>query len=317
MIPWVEWQGLELADGGVLKWFTLLYVVGAILGIVAAHAHLRKWQMPDQGFRWLVVASLVVGVLVGHWVAVFWYRPEAFFGTICAPADGCIQNGMFLSPCPESGHCNDGRWGLLFEPFNGSLTAGAELGMVLVFLIWAAFVARRYTVEERLKLGYALLLVPLGAFWLSAIGCYGANDHLTRPLDWLIATPYPDGLLEGVPGNDDVGPVGITPRVNLGGMHFAILTLILTIPVARFFARRKWSLEFTLAIMLFLYAKARTWSAVFYATDISDPEPRVLAFGDFDGFHIDLFISVLNLLLSLWLLARVWRNQTIWESPTP
>jgi hypothetical protein len=312
MIPWFDvGPAVRFPDGGEWTWFQLLFLLGWVGGALLTIRQAIALGVDEIQIRLLTVAGALVGILVGHLIAVFAYNPHALWGTPCAAGEYCADGYL----CATDGTCGDGRWGVIFEPFNGFMTAGAEAGVVLCFAIWWLCWGRRSPSGTTVEVAWSLTLLPLSAFWLSSIGCWMANDHLTRPLILWISTAYPDGVLAGVPAVAGYGPTGYTNRVNLGFAHFLVCSGFGLIPLARAFVARKWTLDFSLALLLTLYGSARMVSGHFYATDIATAEPRWFASETSQGWHLDSFTGLATLCLTLPLWWCVLRDRAIWLEP--
>jgi hypothetical protein len=303
MVPWVHAPvAFTLGEGDAWSWFQVLFLLGWFLGSLIARQRMRRLGLDGSVGSGLVLAVGVMGLFGAHAMTVLLWEAGPFWGQACEPGGWCDTQ---QAPCVE-GWCR-GRWSVLWEVFNGQLTAGAELGVMVVLAGAAGLVPHVHA--QWVRWLAALLWIPMMAFWFSSVGCWVANDHLTYAVWHPLASLYPDGAIPGVPPDPRVGPPGYTPRVNIGFMHFAVLSAIMVLPVAHSLTRRPWPVHVMVYLWLLLYGVARFAGSLHYALDLPHAEPRWGAWGSFPGFHMDFFVAQAHWLAAAGVACRGMRGR--------
>jgi phosphatidylglycerol:prolipoprotein diacylglycerol transferase len=289
------------------------HVFGILVGLaILVGSTIAQNRAMNRSLNAKVVADLglwvvVTGFIVAHWFSVLAYFPERVFGDACITATDCLIGGEQFA-CGASGRCNNGDPIELLRIWTGISSFGGFFGAMLGILVWMRFskikIIPGYFELEGGKGKPVIKYLDAIAFgfvfaWIfGRLGCFSAHDHVGAITTSPLGIAFPDGWRGGVPGDPSVGPVGITPRFDLGFLESLWAVAVSAI----FFAVRKrkdlrpgWFM----AVMAVLYAPFRFYLDSLRAIDISGADKRYLAELIPPGITPGQFSAIVVLLLGI------------------
>lgn len=311
MIPYWHPGSLTLIEGFLeLHVFGLLVGIGVITGTWLAQRRTEKLGLTYQVTADLALWMLLVAFVFAHWVSLFAYFPERFFGTACGPELACPYSPADIAPyvCKANGRCDDGNFMSVFEIWNGISSFGGFLGAAIA--IAAFFNLKRIIVIPKLlelvggkgrpfltyvdQLAYGFSV----GWFFGRMGCFTAHDHIGKPTNSFLAVNFPDGFRSSVPPVEAFGAPGFTPRFDLGFLEMLFAGGLFLF--FHFYLLKKKNLRpgLFVAIFILVYAPYRFFLDTLRATDIGGADKRYI---------FDLTPGQIGAILLFFIGIAVWK----------